>query len=446
MIESRPNSSNPSVGFFSVLSGSSSGKSQQIITPKLIFKIILILLVTGLVIYLFIDYKRFNDLFPHEIYDYILDNYDSIIIYSKIIHFLSDYHIFMILFICGFCKWNIYKSCIHFFGFFICEYIIFFIKIIFRKEPLFITIYNEDVHLSEDALDTLCEYTGEYECPSYRAAFVIYSYMSFISLLFKEKKLRNHQKTKITLFIILAFFALVMNGSLILLLQNTISSIIIGTVIGFIVYFFIFSLLKIDYDRSEQMLSILNINVFFYILINVILFAIIFVLYLFLNKEEKEEEEEDYQEVCKNYSFKKMSLETFFQSLSFFCNLTMIICIKMQRKLIFGNDGNFVSRNFNMEEIIDQNNLLAKIRNDETYKFNKSLFIKYIYKVLICLTMAIISYLLFVVIKYFRNKYYYVVLSILAYTLPINLLVIFLFLFGKCLFIKLGLEISNDSE
>ena len=118
----------------------------------------------------------------------------------------------------------------------------------------------------------------------------------------------------------------------------------------------------------------------------------------------------------------------------------------MQRKLIFGNDGNFVSRNFNMEEIIDQNNLLAKIRNDETYKFNKSLFIKYIYKVLICLTMAIISYLLFVVIKYFRNKYYYVVLSILAYTLPINLLVIFLFLFGKCLFIKLGLEISNDSE
>jgi H+/Cl- antiporter ClcA len=235
-----------------------------------------------------------------------------------------------------------------------------------------------------------------------------------------------------------------MNGGLILLLQNTISSIIIGTVIGFITYFFIFSLLKIDYDRSEQMLSILNINVFFYILINVILFSIIFILYIFLNKEK--EKEEDYQKICNNYSFKKMSSETFFQSLSFFCNLTMIICIKIQRKLIFGNDGNFVSRNFNMEEIIDQNNLLAKIRNDETYKFNKSLFIKYIYKVLICLAIAIITYLLFAVIKYLRNKYYYIVLSILAYTLPINLLVIFLFLFGKYLFIKLGLEIYNDSE
>ena len=119
---------------------------------------------------------------------------------------------------------------------------------------------------------------------------------------------------------------------------------------------------------------------------------------------------------------------------------------KIQRKLIFGNDGNFVSRNFNMEEIIDQNNLLAKIRNDETYKFNKSLFIKYIYKVLICLAITIIAYLLFAVIKYYRNKHYYIALSILAYTLPINLLVIFLFLFAKILFIKLGLEIYNDSE
>ena len=445
MIESRQNSSNPSVGIFSVISESTTGKSQKIITPKLIFKIILMLLLTGIIIYLFIDYERFNDFLSDDLYKYILDNYDSIIIYSKIIHFLSDYHIFMILFICGFCKWNIYKSYIHFFGFFICEYIIFLIKIIFRKEPLLLTIYSEETHLSDDAMDTLCEFTGEYECPSYRAAFVIYSYMSFISLLFKEKKLRNRQKTKIVLSIFLAIFALVMNGTLILLLQNTISSIIIGTAIGFIIYFFMFSLLKIDYDRSEQMLSILNINVFFYILINIILFSIIFVLYIFLYKEEKEEEE-DYQKICKNYSFKKMNSETFFQSLSFFCNLTMIICIKIQRKLIFENDGNFVSRNFNMEEIIDQNNLLAKIRNDETYKFNKSLFIKYIYKVLICLVIAIIAYLLFVVIKYYRNKHYYIVLSILAYTLPINLLVIFLFLFGKYLFIQLGLEIYNDSE
>ena len=445
MIESRQNSSTPSIGIFSVISDSSTGKPQQIITPKLIFKIILILLVTGLIIYLFIDYERFNEFFPDDIYDYIIKNYDSIIIYSKIIHFLSDYHIFMILFICGFCNWNIYKSCIHFFGFFICEYIIFLIKIIFKKKPFLLAIYSEDTHFSEEALDTLCEFTGEYECPSYRAAFVLYSYMSFISLLFKEKKLRNHQKTKIFLSIILTIFALVMNGSLILLLQNTIASIIIGTAIGFIIYFFMFSLLKIDYDRSEQMLSILNINVFFYILVNAILFSIMFILYIFLYKEEKEEEKV-YEKICNDYPLKTMSSETFFQSLSFFCNLTMIICIKIQRRLIFGNDGNFVSRNFAMEEIIDQNNLLAKIRNDEIDKFNTSLFIKYIYKVLICLVVAIISYLLFVLIKYYRNKHYYVALSILAYTLPINLLVIFLFLLGKYLFIKLGLEIHNDSE
>ena len=123
----------------------------------------------------------------------------------------------------------------------------------------------------------------------------------------------------------------------------------------------------------------------------------------------------------------------------------MIICIKLQRKLIFKTDGYFVSRNFNKEEIIEPNNLLAQITNEETNKFNGYLFLKYLSKVLICFLISLFVYLIFVIIKYYRNKYY-IFLSVLAYTLPINILIIFLFLFAKILFITLNLEIHNDYE
>ena len=222
---------------------------------------------------------------------------------------LSNYHIFIVFFIFGFCQWNIYKSYIHFFGFFICEYIIFLLKIIFRKRPLILDLDFNKKELSDDSLNIICEFTSDYECPSYRAAYIIYSYMSFINLLFKEKKIKKNKCVKIFLRIIFIILSLSINAALIILLQATISSILIGSAIGFIIYFFMFSLLKIDYDRSEQMLSILNFNIIFYIIINVILFLIMIFLNIFLNGSKEDENFEKFQDLCRNteHSYKKFS-------------------------------------------------------------------------------------------------------------------------------------------
>ena len=443
MLDTRMDSAQ-SIGIFSIVSVKSFKKndtSTKIL--KLIIKIFIFIISFGIIIYIFIDYKKFNDILPNDLYSKIIENYDSIIIYSKIIDYLSNYHIFIIFFLFGFCQWNIYKSYIHFFGFFIVEYIVFILKLIFRKRPLILDLDFDKKELSNDSLNTLCEYTSEYECPSYRAAYVIYTYMSFVTLLFKEKKLKNNRCAKLTLRIIFIILSLAVNSSLILLLNAPIGSIIIGSAIGFIIYFFMFSLLKIDYDRSEQMISILNFNIFFYILINVILFFGIFFLKMFLNSND-DEDNEKFQNLCGNttYNYKKMSSETFFKNLFFYCNLTMIICIKLQRKLIFKTDGYFISRNFNFEEIIEPNNLLAQITNEETNKFNKYFFFKYLSKLLICVIVSLFVYLIFTIIKYYRDKSY-VLLSILAYSVPINILIIFLFLFAKILFINLDLEIYN---
>ena len=443
MLDTKMNSTQ-SIRIFSISSTKSFQKNDTSIKIfKLIIKVFLFMLSFGIIIYIFIDYQNFNDILPNDLYSKIIDNYDSIIIYSKLIDYLSNYHIFIIFFLFGFCQWNIYKSYIHFFGFFIVEYIVFLLKLIFRKRPLILDLDFDKKDLSNDSLNTLCEFTSEYECPSYRAAYLIYTFMSFVTLLFKEKKLKNNRCAKLILRIIFIILSIAINTSLILLLNDTIGSMIIGSAIGFIIYFFMFSFLKIDYDRSEQMISILNFNIFFYILINVILFFGIFVLNIFLNIN-KDKDNEKFQNLCGNthYNFKNMGSETFYKNLFFFCNLTMIICIKLQRKIIFKTDGYFISRNFNFEEIIEPNNLLAQITNEETNKFNKYLFFKYFCKLLICILVSLFIYLIFTIIKYYRDKSY-AILSILAYSLPINILIIFLFLFSKILFINLDLEIYN---
>ena len=372
MIISR-NSSKQSVGIYSILSERNSQNKENTLKKfRFILRIFLLIIIFGITIYLFIDFKRFNELFSNEIYLKIIEKYDSLIIFAKILDLLSNYHIFIVFFIFGFCQWNIYKSYIHFFGFFICEYIIFLLKIIFRKRPLILDLDFDKEELSDDSLNIICQFTSDYECPSYRAAYIIYSYMSFINLLFKEKKIKKNKYAKIFLRIIFIILSLAINAALIILLQATMSSILIGLAIGFIIYFFMFSLLKIDYDRSEQMLSIMNFNIIFYIIINVILFLIMLFLNIFLNGNKEDENFEKFQDLCGNteHSYKKFSSETFFKHLIFYCNLTMIICIKLQRKLIFKTDGYFVSRNFNKEEIIEPNNLLAQITNEATNKFN----------------------------------------------------------------------------
>ena len=439
-------SSNRSIGVYNIINERNSQKLKTSGKCSRIFKIVLLLVCFAIIIYLFIRYDKFNSYIPGHIYTDIIESYDSIIYYAKLVDYLSNYHIFVIFFILGFCHWNIYKSYLHFIGFLICEYAIFLLKIIFRKSPQILNInFNKNL-LSNDALNTLCDFTSEYECPSYRAAYVFFSYMSFITLLFKEKKLKNKKFLKFALRIIFLIISIIINASLIILLQTTIASIIIGSAIGFIIYYFMFSLLKIDYDRSEQMLTLINLNIIYYIIINALLFGLMFSLKFFLN-DDKHGCIEKYKNLCNNteYDFKKINDENLFKGLFFLCNLIAIICIKLQRKFIFITDGDFVSRNFEVEEISEQSNLLAQIRNEETNKFNSYLLLKYLCKVFICLIVTFFIYLIFSIIKYYRGRSY-ITLSVVTYLLPFNLLVIFLFLFSKNLFLHLYLENYYESE
>ena len=442
-MKSRINSSN-SLEIYKTMSRASIAKNTKTKIYKSIAKIIIILIVVGLILYIFIDYNNFNKLISDDLYKKILENYDKIYLYADIIDYFSNFHVFLFFFIIGFCLWNIYKSFIFILGFFIIELIVFNLKLIFRKGPKIFDIEFDKNNLSSKSIYSICEYTSEYECPSYRAAYVVYTYMSFICLLFKEKKLRNKKIVKICLKIFFILICIFINISLIFLLQNTLGSIIIGSGIGFIFYFFMFSFLKIDYERNEQMLSIANFNIIFYLLINLLIIGIILSFYFFLGEDE--ENKIKFLNLCGDtyFKFKEMELETIFKSLFFFCNFTMIICIKLQKKYIFLSDGIFISRNFNVEEITDENNLTAHIHQNESFKIDTNNIVKYLCKIFICLGIAFFCLLIYQIIKYFRDENY-VILSFMTYLIPTNLLIIFLFFFSKWLFIYLDLEVNSYS-
>lgn len=434
----------PSFGLLS-MSSEKDPKNKVVKTIKFILKILIFILVFGIILYLFIGHENFDTLFEYDRYLNILNNYDSYILYVKILLILSDYRIFIILFTFGFCIWNVYKSYIHFIGFFFVEYSFYLLKLLFKREPKILSLNNNKDNIPPESLRFLCEITSGYEFPSFRAANVMYSLMSFIALLFKEKKIKYYKKAKIILSIIFFIIGLVLNAGLILLLQNSISSLIIGGAVGFIIYFFMFNILKINYDRSEQLLFFMNIDIIFFIILNIALLLIMVFLRLLVGTDE--EIDEKYEKLCHNtnFNYKSMSYETFFQSLFFFCNLTMMMSLKLQRKFIFTGDGNFVSVNFNVEEISEQNNLMSRISISETYKFDKKIIWKYLAKVFLCLGMTFVFYLLFLLLDHFRGESY-IVISIIEFVLPINCLIIFLFLLSKPLFIYLDLEFSNDSE
>jgi hypothetical protein len=433
-----------SIGYFSVLSEENSSKKSKMKIWKLTLKIISIIIILGLIVYLLIDYENFNSFLSDEIYEKILKNFDRIKIYIDIINYLTNYHIFFICFIFGFCIWNIYKSFIHILGFISIGFVVFCLKLLFMKKPQIFNLDYSKYYLSHESIYKICEFTSEYECPSYRAAYVVYSYMSFISLLFKEKKFRNKTLPKIFCKVFFSILCIFLNLSLIILVQNTLAGIFIGAGIGLIAYIFMFSILKIDYDRNEQMLSIINFNIFYYLLINIAIVAVILCLYFFIDIDDNEKE--NFKALCgeTGFYFKEMNLETIFKTLIFFCNFTMIICIKLQRKYIFQSDGAFLSRNFNEEEILEENNLVTHIKGVETLKFNTKNVVKHLCKILICLAIALCVYLLFEIFKFFKDENY-ITFSILTYLVPTNILIIFLFFFSKWLFIYFDLEVNTYS-
>lgn len=446
MIISSRDGSEGSYGISNLITGRNSEQEKIKTNKKRLRKIlkgILIFICLGIIIYLFID-DSLDKAIPITFYDKIIKNYKNILPYTYIINFFTNYFIFILFFIFGFCLWNIYKSFMHFLGYFSCYYILFFLQLLIKREPLLLTLSFDKDRLSTEELDTLCEYTTEYGKPSYRAAFIIYSYLSFIALLFKEKKLRDNIKCKAILYFIFSIICILLNISLIFLLQDTVQSILIGMLIGFIIYFFMFSTLRINYGHTEQMLFILNLNIIYYILINLILFFILFSLYKF--KPSNPEIDNKFKNLCGNteHYFKNMNLETFVKSLIFYCNIIMIISIKIQRKCMFKTDNLFISRNFLLHEIMERELLMSRISDKETNKINLSQFFYYICKVLICVLFGLINYLILMIIDYYQKKTYEIA-SILSSVVPINLMVICIFIFAKPIFIKLRLE-ENDND
>ena len=92
-MKSRLNSTN-SYGFFSIMSERSLPKISKNKKYKIIIKFITIFITLGLIIYIFIDYDRVNEIIKDDLYHKMLENYDKINIYADIIDYLKLSYVF----------------------------------------------------------------------------------------------------------------------------------------------------------------------------------------------------------------------------------------------------------------------------------------------------------------------------------------------------------------
>ena len=402
----------------------------------------LIIMITTLILIIIFSYLRKNiDTFSEK---YFLSFYeDNKLFYFYLIDFVSTYKIIILIYVFGFCQWNIYKSVVMALGNLLCYYIIFVLKLIlktnsFTKHIDYIRNNSTEIIISDEYYHIVNKLASGYSCPSLRSTLIIFAYLSFVELLFKEKNFKRNRICKYIFYIIFIIIIIIINWCMILFLLNSASNVLVGTLIGFIIYFIMFQLLRIDYDRSDQMIQLLKIKIIYYLLINIIMVFIVYIIYLFDSNPNDD----------------IIPIKTFLKSLCFTYDITMIISLKLLKDCYYKSDSIFISRNFLVDEILDEDNLFNRISNEEIRKWDKRKILNYLYRCLICLVMtggcALLMYLISLIFESIENEKgkkgaSYFICGLIYYLLPFHLLMYLLFFISKVLFHKFKL-IDNEYE
>ena len=406
---------------------------------RIIINLIIIIITLIIITIVFFQQEKIDKFFEN----YYLSTYDSShLLLFYLIDSFSTYKIIIVIFVFGFCQWNIYKNTIMVLGNLLCYYIIFLLKLILKTDPFINYIKNlktnsnNNININEDYYKTIKKFASEYGCPSFRSTLTIFAYLSFVELLFKEKNYKRNKICKYIFYIIFTIIIIIIIFFLIIFLTNSATNILVGALIGFMIYFIMFHLLRIDYDRSDQMIALLKIKTLYYIIINIIMVFILYIIYII------------------DDSNNSTHLKTFLKSLCFTYNITMIISLKLLKNCYYKSDSIFVSRNFLVDEILDEDNLFNRISKEEVRKWDKTKILNYVYRCLICLIATVgcilIRYLLFLIWKNLDNdenkkSVNYLIFGLIYYLLPFHLLMFSLFFVSKVLFHKFKL-IDNEYD
>lgn len=349
-------------------------------------------------------------------------------------YYLSSPYTFMILFILTFNFWNAHQSLIFLIGYSACIYLSSFIQMILMRSPYFID-NNSDIPVG------VWSRAKYFSSPANESVFSTYMFLALTFISVTKRALKKKKAIKVVCYLLTIIIIAFINVTLLFQKVYYFWDIIFGVALGGMVFTLFFCVTKQKFDNSKQLQYFIKLNIFYYILANIIPFA----AFLFVFLLRRTTDEKKYQnEHNKDYAYVSLIMETFTRGLVFISNFIAIVAVKFEYLITFNkSEDNFDMYNFNItiQTGADIDTLYSSLTKTNGKRWNDTNVFMYLARVVICLIVFIILHLP----TYFfaENKEYYTLFLIINQTLAPILLVVFIFFCTKPLFRLIKLSNAN---
>ena len=340
-------------------------------------------------------------------------------------YYLSSPYAFMIIFILIFNFWNAHQSLIFLIGYEACVYFSSFFQLLFKRKLVFIE-KNTEVSLN------IWKNAKSFSSPANESVFSTYVFLALIFISISKKALRKKIAVKVLCYILSIIIIIFINVTLLFQKVYNLFDIIFGVSLGAMIFTFFFCITRQKFENATQLQYFIKLNIFYFVLGNIIPFAAFLFLFLFRMNDTDIKYENDNN---KNFAYVSLTKETFTRGLVYISNFIAIIAVKFEYLITFNkSDDNFNIYNFNVsiETGADIDTLYTSLNKTGGKRWNDTSLFKYLARVVICLIIFIILHLP----TYFfsNNDKYYTLVLVINQTLAPILLVVFLFFGSKPLF------------
>lgn len=372
------------------------------------------------------------------------DNFINILpILETFSNFIGTYRMFGLIVLFVYNSANISKSFALIMVCFICNYVSAILKILYHSPFLY---YEDD---NGSIIPSRCQ--GGWGNPSENSLTSTCVFLTLWKIVFDCGRLRFKKNAKIISLICLILLIIIVNLCKLFAGLSSLDQIIFGMTVGFMIFFFIFYVIRIDLNNGRGLTKIVNFHLFYYLLINLVLAGGIVLVHFFLSGNNELIEKyntnitkticyDKINNISKIHDNLKYDNEAFIICATFFGNIGILIGLKFEYKYMFNsNELNWRQYNFDKEEG-DEESLLSKLSISKETQWNHTTFF---FSFLRIIFVALISIIFLLPTLFIPFNWNLAIILIFKIILPYNLVVFNLFYLNKIILQKLSL--TNDS-
>jgi hypothetical protein len=362
-------------------------------------------------------------------------NYDSCIpIFEYIATFLGTYRFYNIMLVIIYNYANIYKTFIYANIYILSLSLCAFLKVIYHSPMMYFSEYGKEIAINR----IVC--VAGWGNPATNSVTTTAVYLTLWRIVISNSRLRFKKHCKVLLLILCLIMIFFINACKFFARLFALNEIIFGMLLGFLIYFFAFHVVKVKMNNGRQLVNIINLPWFWYVLINLVI-MIIFVIFYF-TFSPSDENLLNYVSNINNSNCaytsdnKRFNNEALLSFISIFSNIGTLLALKSEYYGIFeGNETNWRFFNFAKEENEDDS-LLSRLSISRETQWNHTSLTSG----LVRLVLNVICHVIFILPNFFVPSSLNIFVVIFVKVLiPWNIYNYLIFFVNKFLFKRMNL-------